>query len=104
MEGGEIADSQITGSSHTSDNYPWKARLHNDDGFWSPEIEDEIWLQIDFLEPVGITGIQTQGAGPTVAQWVKTLQIHTGYDVDSFTPVMDGSVAMVRNACLSFMI
>ena len=100
MEGGDITDAQISSSGQNYEYYPWKARLHNDNGFWSAEVKDEIWLQIDFLELVGITGIQTQGASPKVAQWVKSLQIHTGHNADSITPVMNGSVAMVSNVCL----
>ena len=100
MEWGYIADAQITGSGNTYEYYPSEARLHNVNGFWSATIKDEIWLQIDFLELVGITGIQTQGAGLNVVQWVKTLQIHTGYDVNSITPIMDGNDPMVSNLCL----
>ena len=99
MEGDSIDDSQITSSGHTDDNSPSEARLHNEDGFWSAEIQDEIWLQIDFLEPLGLTGIQTQGAGPKIQEWVESLQIHIGNDVNSLTPIMDGDDPMVSIMC-----
>ena len=103
MEWGYIADAQISGSGHTYQYYPSEARLHNSNSFWSANVEDEIiWLQIDFLELVGITGIQTQGASTTIAQWVKTLQIHIGNDVNSISPIMEGSDPMVSNMCHFF--
>ena len=95
MEGDSIDDSQISSSGHTDENSPSEARLHNENGYWSAEIQDEIWLQIDFLEPLGVTGIQTQGAGPTIPEWVESLQIHVGNDVNSITPIMEGSDPMV---------
>ena len=101
MELGSITDAQISANGHNYHYFPTEARLHNVDLFWSAyKSDDEIWLQIDFLELVGITGIQTQGASPTIAQWVKTLQIHTGYDVNSITPIMEGSDPMVSSLCL----
>ena len=99
MEWGYIHGSQISSSGHTDEHSPSEARLHNVNGFWSAEIQDEIWLQIDFLELFGITGIQTQGASPTIAEWVKTLQIYTGNDVNSITPIMEGRDPMVSNIC-----
>ena len=106
MESGDIADTQISGSGSTYEFYPSKARLHNVDDFWSAKYEDDMWLQIDFLELVGITGIQTQGASPTVKQWVTTLQIHTGSDVDLITPIVEGGDPMVSNMVhyLNFMV
>ena len=99
MEWGYIHGSQISSSGHTNEHSSSEARLNNVNGFWSAEIQDEIWLQIDFLELFGITGIQTQGASPKIAEWVKTLQIHTGNDVNSITPIMEGSDPMVSNIC-----
>ena len=99
MEWGYIHGSQISSSGHTDEHSPSEARLNNVNGFWSAEIQDEIWLQIDFLELFGITGIQTQGASPTIAEWVETLQIHIGNDVNLITPIMEGSEPMVSNMC-----
>ena len=99
MEWGFIHGSQITSSGHTDENTPSEARLQNHLGYWSAEIKDDIWLQIDLLEIMGITGIQTQGASPTVAEWVTTLEIHTGRDVNSITPITDGDDIMVSIMC-----
>ena len=99
IEWGFIHGSQISSSGHTDEHSPSEARLHNHLGFWTAEIKDEIWLQIDFLEIMGITGIQTQGAIPPIAEWVTTLEIHTGKDVNSITPIMEGNDPMVSNMC-----
>ncbi len=51
-----------------------------------------VWIRVDFLQPISVTGITTQG-GIANDEWVKTLQIHYGNSAETLGPIMgsDGS-------------
>ncbi|XP_072043973.1 uncharacterized protein [Amphiura filiformis] len=99
MEDGTIADDQITASSNhsvansdTLNFEPWRARPSGS-LYWRPHentldmLQDQ-WIQVDFLEPVIITGIQTQGndqSDITIRRWISKLQVQTGNSVDTLT-------------------
>ncbi|XP_078514443.1 coagulation factor V [Lissotriton helveticus] len=63
---GVISNSQITASNYVDKWQPQLARLNNGGSYnaWSTEMNktEFPWIQVDFLKPVLITGIQTQGA------------------------------------------
>ncbi|XP_069492582.1 coagulation factor V [Ambystoma mexicanum] len=63
---GAISNYQITASNYVDRWEPQLARLHNAGSYnaWSTEMNktDFPWIQVDFLKPVHLTGIQTQGA------------------------------------------
>ncbi|XP_072017311.1 EGF-like repeat and discoidin I-like domain-containing protein 3 [Amphiura filiformis] len=84
LEDGSVTDNQFTASSTYAyeDLPPYKGRL-NDARFWAASSASlPCWLQVDFLTPVVITGIKTQGAG-TIGQWIKTFQVKFGTDVNA---------------------
>ena len=93
LENGSINDSQITGSKHTYDLKPSKARL-NGEKCWSAINKNPMWIQIDFLTVLIVSGIQTQGAGINT-QWVKTLEIKTGLKVSSLSSIMENNITKV---------
>ncbi|KAJ1119171.1 hypothetical protein NDU88_007357 [Pleurodeles waltl] len=63
---GAISNSQITASNYFDKWQPQLARLNNGGSYnaWSTEMNktEFLWIQVDFLKPVLISGIQTQGA------------------------------------------
>ena len=65
MESGKIKDSQVTASSVHGARYehqPSSARLHNQRGHWRPARHSSgEWLQVDFIDPVAVTKVATQG-------------------------------------------
>ncbi|XP_072043964.1 uncharacterized protein [Amphiura filiformis] len=98
MEDGTITDDQITASSYQIacdlKLYPWKARP-SIRKYWRPH-EDTLdmlqvpWIQVDFLETVIITGIQTQGSDSSShKRWISKLHVQTGNSVDTLTYIMD---------------
>ncbi|XP_078685479.1 uncharacterized protein LOC144918499 [Branchiostoma floridae x Branchiostoma belcheri] len=68
VESGVITDDQFSASSSSGQFVPSEARL-NSDKAWRPDrdsmarsgVQASEWLQIDLLERMSITGIQTQG-------------------------------------------
>ena len=91
MEDGTIDNNQITASNYSLEREPWKGRLNNSNDFWGPSSGTSTpWIQVAFTSAVTITAIQTQGAG-IFAQWVKELEIQTGYFIDALSYVMDGT-------------
>ncbi|XP_072017252.1 lactadherin-like [Amphiura filiformis] len=90
MENGYIADNQIKSSGHNYNRRPKYARL-NGPSHWGSNILSHIWIQVDLLSELIVTGIQTQGSA-TNNKYVKTLAIERGYNVSSLTPItMTGS-------------
>ncbi|XP_072017791.1 uncharacterized protein [Amphiura filiformis] len=87
MEDGSVAYNQITGSGHYYDRQPQYARL-NGPSDWSAILQPYMWLQIDLLSELIVTGIQTQGSA-TTSFYVKTLEIERGFDASSLTPIKD---------------
>ena len=82
MEDESIADHQINASSYYSDNgnkyEPWRGRLNNNNGYWSPfNTDDSPWIQVVFSSAVVITAVQTQGAG-SAKEYVEKMMIYTG--------------------------
>ncbi|XP_072017518.1 lactadherin-like [Amphiura filiformis] len=93
LETGLVMDFQITASSyHLDKKLPEFARL-NHNNYWAPSTNDygqHHWLQVDFLSPVDMKRIQTQGTGLIlVQQWVTELSIKTGNDTNLLVPIMD---------------
>ena len=106
-----IRNGQITASSHQSPSPsfdPWKGRLNNTALYWRPSEDTfqgatndthtikDVWIQVDFIQPVLVTGIQTQGSGsPKFDRWVTMLQIQTGYSENLLTYILDDENPMV---------
>ena len=69
LQNGRVQDSQITASSYISSNLkPFNGRLNavpiqgRSSGAWRSDLKDKNpWIQVDFLRPVTVTGILTQG-------------------------------------------
>ena len=94
MESGTITDSQLSQSAYKTyihtETIEFKheyARLNNPDLCWSPNTGNfpYIWIQVDFLNPVTITGLLTQGSSPEYNTCVSGLYIETGNDESSLT-------------------
>ncbi|XP_072015031.1 uncharacterized protein [Amphiura filiformis] len=97
LEDGSVTDNQFTASSVYADLSPYKGRLNNA-RFWAASSGSlPCWLQVDFLTPVVITGIKTQGAG-TVGQWIKTFQVKYGTDVNALKDYTLSNVVVTLNA------
>ena len=80
----------MTASTEYFDLKAYKGRLHNaGHNFWASSAGDPSpWLQVDFLKPVVITGIQTQGA-TTQAQYATSVQIQYGNDVNALQTILE---------------
>ena len=87
MESGAITDSQLSQSDYEdfahTETIEFKhqyARFNNPDLCWSPDTGNfpSIWIQVDFLNPVKITGLVTQGSSPEYDTCVTGLYIETG--------------------------
>ncbi|KAI8518009.1 phosphatidylethanolamine binding [Branchiostoma belcheri] len=63
VESGVIRDDQFSASSSwgSSSWQPWEARLNSGSAWYPRQYSTSEWLQIDLLERMSITGIQTQG-------------------------------------------
>ena len=82
-------------SQYWADKAPHGARLNNDGPtpFWvasNDDIQDSTrpWLQVDFLTPLVITGVQTQGAG-IFEQYVTTVQIQYGQETNGLKDILE---------------
>ena len=96
-----IEDDQMTASSQYSDLKAYKGRLRKTGrNFWASSTGDldSPWLQVDFLKPVVITGIQTQGAG-TIAQYATQVQIQYGNDVSALQTILENGSPKVTRLC-----
>ena len=107
MEDRTIADSQISASSVYNVGFQWFAyngRLNSPDHFfWHANlfsVDPNPWIQVDFLTPVYISGIITQGGcvfSPCVVPgWVYYVQIQTGDTLSGLTYIMEGGSPKVR--------
>ena len=112
MESGKILDYQITASTYhrwssfglISDYYtPWEARLNNE-SYWRPR-DDTLnmlntqWIQVDFLKPVIITGIQTQGGticDDCTRRWLEELEVNVGNSTNEMIYASDSQGNQVR--------
>jgi hypothetical protein len=97
MESTEIRDKQITGSSNYNvDHRDIYARLHHATSYWTPANSDydDPWLQVDFLSPVTIDGIDTQGGG--ASSYVKTFAIAYSNNGITFDVYKQDDVDKVR--------
>ena len=101
MEDRTLAAWQITASSHLYGFEPWRARLRGTRS-WAAETQNpsSLWIQVEFMNIVVITGIQTQGGGyywhngTYFMNWVETL--HVQYeDQPVWRYIMDGGREMV---------
>ena len=99
LENRTIQDHQMTASSQYLELAPHKGRLH-ENKFWASSANNlaSPWLQVDFIKPVVITGIQTQGAG-RVAQWPTRVQIQYGNDVNALQTIMENGSPKVTLLC-----
>ncbi|XP_072046489.1 uncharacterized protein [Amphiura filiformis] len=106
MQNGLIENSQITASSYRSRSRtfdPWRARLNNPTElrYWRPASDaiSNSWIQVDFLDTVIVTGIETQGSGDEnkAKRWVTTFQVQIGNET-SKTYITDGSNPKVFSA------
>ncbi|XP_072017312.1 EGF-like repeat and discoidin I-like domain-containing protein 3 [Amphiura filiformis] len=99
LEDGSVTENQFTASSTwpAGDIAPYKGRLNNA-GFWAASSRSlPCWLQVDFLSPVVITGIKTQGA-TRVGQWIKTFQVKFGTDVNGLNDYTLSNVTVTFTA------
>ena len=87
-------------SQYASDLAAYEGRFRNTN-FWASTISDltSPWLQVDFLKPVVITGIQTQGAG-RVAQYATRIQIQYGNDVNALQNILENGSPKVYNSTM----
>ncbi|XP_072043446.1 lactadherin-like [Amphiura filiformis] len=112
MESGFILDNHITAADYYTadglipdDQRPADGRLHQRPYCWVSTFSnpyDDPWIQVAFKafeNTVNITGIQTQGSGPSIwHSWVTKLQIQYGNTEDSLAYIMDGATAKTFNA------
>ena len=97
MEDGRIQDSQLSVSTYQGGiNSEKSARLNMpaitgvSGGAWRADIEDSNpWIQVDFLRPVTVTGVITQGRDAK-DQWVTKYKIK--YSDDGITWAKDQKV------------
>ena len=81
-----IADSQISSSTYPSSAK--NARLGGS-SYWNPKQRDPSeWFRVDLLSIVTFTAVKTQGSGTGSEYWA-TLQIATGFSVDSMSYFKD---------------
>jgi len=88
MESGEIADAQISASSHYDDNHAAiRGRLHLKhggikQGGWSARSLDlNQWLQVDLVSFTTVAGVATQGRFSDKArQWVTSYYVQYSND------------------------
>ncbi|XP_072043960.1 uncharacterized protein [Amphiura filiformis] len=101
MGDGKITKAQITASSYHTSNRgttfnPWRARPSSS-RYWRPhedtlDMLQDSWIQVDFLETVIITGIETQGShNKDFQRWIRKLQVQTGTSVNTLTYIADVS-------------
>ncbi|XP_028407566.1 uncharacterized protein LOC114530191 [Dendronephthya gigantea] len=82
MVNGRIPDSAITSGVKRSYLPPKNARLHNPGPGWAPQYlsGDDVYLQVDFLEEIWLTGIATQGSSYHGGSWLQTFYLRTSSD------------------------
>ena len=100
MEDKTIAKWQITASSHFRNYEPWQARLRSGRS-WATKTQSPSspWIQVQFMNSVVITGMQTQGGEywneSRYDNWVKTLHVEYEKDHTGWSYIMDGNEKMV---------
>lgn len=79
MVNGRIPDSAITSGVTRFYHPPKNARLHNPGLGWAPQYlsGDNVYLQVDFLEEIWLTGIATQGSSYHSGSWLQTFYLRT---------------------------
>ena len=95
MESGKITNSQLQSSSHYTfinpvviELTPQQARL-NSQLVWEPtySVSGRQWIQVDFINPVKMTHILTQGIPPDFELFnsgcIEAITIETGNNVNS---------------------
>ena len=93
MEDGIIPDNRITASSEFSSKYsPSKGRLNNN-GYWAPGLDKDLWFQVDLQEQVQIEGVIIQGIiNPnSKLQWVTAYEVQYSDDEITWQYVVDGT-------------
>ncbi|GFN75363.1 sco-spondin [Plakobranchus ocellatus] len=85
-----IPDDQLSASSSASLQTDASAgRLNNQYSSWIPSSSSiDQWHQVDFLVPVELSGILTQGS-PRSDRWVSTFTVSTSQDGYTYYPVRD---------------
>ncbi|GFS03915.1 mucin 5AC, oligomeric mucus/gel-forming [Elysia marginata] len=85
-----IPDYQLSASSSaTSQTAAAAGRLNNQYSSWVPSSSNvDQWHQVDFLAPVEVAGVLTQGS-PKSDRWVSTFTVSTSQDGYTFYPVRD---------------
>lgn len=89
VESNAISDFQITSSSNYDATLtPNDARL-NSDTAWAAEVLDENqYIQVDFITPQNITAVVTQGRNDAM-QWVTEYVVAYSDDGETWTPLAD---------------
>ena len=105
LEDGRVQDSQMTASSHQGTNLEAPSGRLNSPaisgrygGGWRAGRDDpNPWIMVDFLRPVTVTGIITQGRDAR-DQWVT--QYDLAYSDDSITWIEDPMVCGKNFTCM----
>ncbi|XP_038072026.1 retinoschisin-like [Patiria miniata] len=74
LEDGTIGDQQIQASSTYSAYLPSKARLNNQ-GSWTPDVNDGCWIEVDLGEVTMVSGVITQGSNANPDYRVTAYQV-----------------------------
>ena len=106
MESHAIPDVRISASSMYDQNHgPNNARLNFEGtkhrtSAWSAKTNDENqWLQVDFVRPVQVTHVLTQGRGDCCNQFVSSYSISYSQDSSTYETYMQNGSVVVRGVC-----
>ncbi len=94
----KVLNSQLTASSSLS-NYrdPWGVRItKSNNAYWATAMSnpENPWIQVDFLNPVAVTIITTQGSNnqnPRDVCFVDTLQVQYGNEEDALVYIVESN-------------
>ncbi|XP_028413720.1 lactadherin-like [Dendronephthya gigantea] len=93
IEDGRVQDSQLSVSSYISQNLDAKSSRLNTPRAWRADLGDsKPWIQVDFLRPVTVTKVITQGREDS-GQWVKEYRVRSRIGEGTWTSVSDSSGA-----------
>ncbi|GBM76178.1 hypothetical protein AVEN_138625-1, partial [Araneus ventricosus] len=93
LETGALLDSQLSASSSFSSAFtPENARLGSDSVWAAADLDENQYLQVDFLDEANVTGIITKGR-EDIPQWVTAYTLSYSNDGETWNKIKkdDGS-------------
>ncbi|CAL1296415.1 unnamed protein product [Larinioides sclopetarius] len=99
LETGALLDSQLSASSCFSSAFtPENARLGSDSVWAAADLDENQYLQVDFLDEANVTGIITKGR-EDIPQWVTAYSLSYSNDGETWNKIKkdDGSTEFSAN-------